>query len=94
MWDDPRIAGSVHLILAALRPPGGAGRIVLALGLGIACHVTFAAAIMAMIAAMFFGLSESLGRVVWPMAILANAALIVQFPLAHSLLLTDRKSVV
>jgi len=37
---------------------------------------------------MGFGMSESLGRVPWPWAALANAALIVQFPLVHSLLLT------
>ncbi len=43
-----------------------------------------------MIAAMFFGLSESFGTVPRPLAALANAALIVQFPLAHSLLLTGR----
>ena len=41
-----------------------------------------------MIVAMFFGLSESFGTVPWPMAALANAALIVQFPLAHPALLT------
>jgi protein-S-isoprenylcysteine O-methyltransferase Ste14 len=41
-----------------------------------------------MILAMFFGLSESFGAVRWPWAVLANAALIAQFPLAHSLLLT------
>lgn len=43
-----------------------------------------------MIVAMFFGLSESLGTVPWPWAALANAALVLQFPLAHSLLLTGR----
>jgi protein-S-isoprenylcysteine O-methyltransferase Ste14 len=88
MWDDPRIAGLVRLITAALRPPPGAGRIALALGMGLVCHAVFAAAVLAMILAMFFGLSESFGRVPWPWAALANAALIVQFPLAHSLLLT------
>ncbi|OYU18832.1 MAG: hypothetical protein CFE34_08400 [Rhodobacteraceae bacterium PARR1] len=87
---DPRIAGLVTLIRAALRPPAGTGRIALALCLGAICHATFAAGVLAMIAAMFFGLSESLGTVPWPMAALANAALIVQFPLAHSLLLTGR----
>jgi len=90
MWDDPRVAGLVRLILAALRPPPGAGRIVLALGMGALCHATFAAAVLAMIVAMFFGLSESLGRVPWPWAALANAALIAQFPLVHSVLLTGR----
>lgn len=86
--DDPRIAGLARLIGAAVRPPAGAGRIALALAMGLLCHVTFALAVLAMIAAMFFGLSESLGRAPWPWAILANAALIAQFPLAHSALLT------
>lgn len=85
---DPRIARLITLIRAALRPPAGVGRIGLALGLGALCHTLFAAGVLAMIVAMFFGLSESLGAVPWPWAALANAALIVQFPLAHSLLLT------
>ena len=41
-----------------------------------------------MIMEMFFGLSESLGFVNWPWAALTNAFLILQFPLAHSVLLT------
>jgi methanethiol S-methyltransferase len=86
--DDPRIGRLVVLIRAALRPPAGAGRIALALTLGLLCHALFAAGVLAMILAMFFGLSESLGTVPWPWAALANAALIVQFPLAHSALLT------
>ncbi len=88
MRDDPRVAGLVRLMRAALRPPAGAGRIALALTMGALCHVLFAAAVLAMIAAMFFGMSESFGTVPWPSAVLANAALIVQFPLAHSALLT------
>ena len=63
---DPRIARLITLIRAALRPPAGAGRIVLALGLGVLCHALFAAGVLAMIVAMFFGLSESLGAVPWP----------------------------
>ncbi len=85
---DPRVARLITLIRAALRPPAGVGRVALALGLGALCHTLFAAAVLAMIVAMFFGLSESLGAVPWPWAALANAALIVQFPLTHSLLLT------
>jgi len=85
MITDPRFARLLTLIGAALRPPPGAGRIALALTLGLICHVSFAAAVLTMIAAMFFGLSESLGRVPWPWALMANAALIAQFPLAHSL---------
>jgi len=90
MWTDPRIARLITLIRAALRPPAGAGRIALALTFGVLCHALFAAGVLAMVVAMFFGLSESLGTVPWPWAVLANAALIAQFPLAHSLLLTGR----
>ena len=88
MLTDPRIARILLLVAGALRPPPGAGRIALALALGVLCHSIFAAAVLAMMTAMFFGMSESFGRVQWPWALFANAALILQFPLAHSLLLT------
>ena len=88
MFTDPRIARLITLLRAALRPPAGTGRIALAISFGALCHTVFAAGVLAMVLAMFFGLSESLGTVPWPMAALANAALIVQFPLVHSVLLT------
>ncbi|TAG11666.1 MAG: isoprenylcysteine carboxylmethyltransferase family protein [Rhodobacterales bacterium] len=88
MTADPRIARLITLIRAAWQPPPGAGRIALALAMGAICHLAFAAGVLAMIVAMFFGMSESLGTVPWPWAALANAALILQFPLAHSVLLT------
>ena len=88
MRDDPRFEGLARLIRWAVRPPPGIGRITLALGMGVLCHAAFAAGVLAMILAMFHGMSESLGRVPWPWAGLANAALIVQFPLVHSALLT------
>ena len=90
MLKDPRIARLYNLIRAASYPPAGAPRIFLALGVGFICHTTFAIAILAMIVAMFFGLSESLGTVPWPWAIFSNLALIVQFPVVHSVLLTKR----
>lgn len=90
MRDDPRVMNLVRLIAAALRPPPGAGRIMLALMFGALCHTAFAAGVVAMIVAMFFGLSESFGTVPWPWAALANAALMMQFPLVHSFLLTGR----
>ena len=88
MIRDPRCARLITLARAALAPPPGTARISLALGMGVLCHALFGAAVLAMIAAMFFGLAESFGQVRWPWALFANAALIVQFPIAHSLLLT------
>lgn len=85
---DPRIARLVALARAVRRPPRGTARIALALVLGILCHALFAAGVGAMIIAMYFGLSESLGTAPWPWAAAANAALVLQFPLAHSALLT------
>lgn len=88
--EDPRIKRLITLIRAALRPPRGRGRIALALAMGAVCHLIFAVAILSMMGAMFFGMSESWGTVPWPWALLANAALIVQFPLLHSVLLSKR----
>ncbi|MEM6486766.1 MAG: isoprenylcysteine carboxylmethyltransferase family protein [Pseudomonadota bacterium] len=77
-------------LLAWLLPHGlpPAGQVALALAMGALCHLIFALAVGAMIVAMFFGMSQSLGAVPWPWAALVNALLILQFPLAHSLLLT------
>ena len=86
--NDPRIARQITLLRASLSAPRGFGRIAAALGLGLVCHAIFALAVGAMIAAMFFGMQHSLGRASWPVA--ANAALIVQFPLTHSLLLSRK----
>ena len=80
-----RLAALVH---GALTPPPGRGRIVLALAFGAAVHLVFAAAVLAMILAMYFGMSRSLGALPWPYALLANAILLLQFPVVHSLLLT------
>ena len=88
MRHDPRIGGLARLVAGARRPPAGTSRIALALLMGLLCHAVFAAAVLAMMAAMFFGLSESFGAVPWPWALLANGLLILQFPLVHSALLT------
>jgi hypothetical protein len=90
MWTDPRIARLLALIKAASRPPAGAGRIVSALVMGLLCHSVFAVAVVAMMWAMFFGLSESFGTVPWPWALVVNGLLVLQFPVVHSLLLTGR----
>lgn len=80
----------IDLGLASLRPPPGRKRIALALAYGVLCHAVFALAVLSMIVAMFFGMSMSLGRVPEPFALVANIALIVQFPVVHSLLLTRK----
>lgn len=80
----------IQLVSSALRPPPGVRRIAVALSFGVVCHTIFAAAVLAMIAAMFFGMSESFGVVPAPWAYAVNALLLVQFPLAHSVLLTGR----
>lgn len=62
--------------------------LLLALAYGSACHTLFAAAVVAMIGAMWFGMSRSFGGLTAPWASLANAALLIQFPVLHSLLLS------
>ncbi len=76
------------LVRGALAPPPGTARIALALSFGVTVHLIFALAVAAMILAMYFGMSQSLGQVPWPWAILANTFLVLQFPLVHSYLLT------
>jgi ubiquinone biosynthesis O-methyltransferase len=61
---------------------------VTAVAYGVICHTLFAVGVDAMIAAMFFGMSRSFGRVSSPWSLLTNALLLAQFPLLHSLLLS------
>lgn len=75
------------LVAACATPPPGRARIALALLYGAVTHLTFVAGVGAMMFAMFFGLSRSFGTVAWPWSLLANACLVLQFPLLHSLLL-------
>ncbi|RTL97754.1 MAG: isoprenylcysteine carboxylmethyltransferase family protein, partial [Bradyrhizobiaceae bacterium] len=60
------------LLRSAQAAPPGAGRIATAVATGLVCHALFGLAVLAMIGAMFFGMSESFGRVPWPWAIVAN----------------------
>ncbi len=92
MTTDPRFMRVLVLAQAALRPPHGFGRIIVALLFGAICHLLFGLAVLSMMIAMYFGMSESIGAVPWPWAALANVALIAQFPLVHSVLLTGRGS--
>ncbi|MEM7596591.1 MAG: isoprenylcysteine carboxylmethyltransferase family protein [Pseudomonadota bacterium] len=78
------------LVKGVFTPEPGVGRIALALSFGLVVHVIFAAAVLAMIVAMFFGMSKSFGTVPYPYAIAVNALLVLQFPIAHSVLLSGR----
>lgn len=63
-------------------------RQITALAYGAACHGIFALAGAAMLTMMYFGMSRSFGAVPQPWAWLVNLALLAQFPLGHSLLLS------
>ena len=54
------------------------------------CHACFALGVGTMVVMMFFGMSRSLGALEALWSWIANAALLVQFPVMHSFLLTDR----
>ncbi|MBV6657423.1 MAG: isoprenylcysteine carboxylmethyltransferase family protein [Devosiaceae bacterium] len=82
------IARLRSLIGGVFSPPPGKMRIIVALFVGVFCHAVFGMAVLAMIAAMYFGMSESFGGIASPWSYLLNVALVLQFPLVHSILLT------
>ncbi|MGY4712398.1 methyltransferase family protein [Mycolicibacterium sp. CBM1] len=74
---------------SATRPgPKPGGRAVVAVLYGVACHTSFVLGVAAMMVAMYFGMSRSLGVLPAPWSWIANVVLLLQFPIAHSLLLT------
>ena len=85
-----RLKRLFELGLGSLNSPPGNARIIIALSYGIICHTIFSFAVLAMITAMFFGMSKSLGNLPSPWGLVANIALDLQFPLAHSFFLTKR----
>jgi protein-S-isoprenylcysteine O-methyltransferase Ste14 len=86
----PRDEGSVGIVVPVEENRRSSGRKFIALCFGLVCHVSFLLGVLTMVVAMFFGMSRSLGTVPAPWTWVANIALLVQFPLAHSLLLTKR----
>jgi ubiquinone biosynthesis O-methyltransferase len=67
-----------------------ARRIIVATCYGLLCHSLFIAAVATMMIMMFFGMSRSLGHATGSWRFVADALLLIQFPFAHSLLLTSR----
>ncbi len=61
-----------------------------ALCYGVVCHVIFVAGVGLMIFHMYFGMSFSLGKLSGPWSWIANTLLLLQFPLAHSFLLSAK----
>ncbi len=61
-----------------------------AVACGVTCHALFVAGVGTMMVEMAFGMSRSLGRLPRPWGWMADAALLAQFPLAHSFLLSRR----
>jgi len=64
-------------------------RIGLALIYAGLCHGLFALGAGAMVFGLYTGLSYGFGALAWPWAAAANLVLLVQFPLAHSVLLSE-----
>ena len=67
---------------------GSIKRRALAAAYGAMCHGLFALGVGMMIFQMYFGLSRSFGTLSLPWGMIANVFLILQFPLAHSFLLS------
>lgn len=86
-----RVPALAPTLAAELQPRGLAQarhERTIALVYGAACHLAFAAAILSMAAGMWSGMTQTLGGLPTPWGWLANLLLLVQFPLAHSLLLS------
>jgi protein-S-isoprenylcysteine O-methyltransferase Ste14 len=66
---------------------GRAGRISAALIYGALCHGLFGLAILSMTGGMYLGMTWAAGRLEAPWSGLANAALLLQFAVGHSVLL-------
>ena len=80
----------LSLTSGLMNMPHGWKRIIIAFAYGITCHIIFVLAVGVMIISMFFGMSKSLGNVPQPACFLTNALLLLQFPVTHSLLLSQR----
>jgi protein-S-isoprenylcysteine O-methyltransferase Ste14 len=69
-------------------------RLAIAISYGFFCHSLFILGVGSMIFMMFFGMSRSFGHLSPPWNFVANALLLLQFPIGHSLLLTRQGSAI
>ena len=63
---------------------------IVALAYGACCHIVFVLGVGTMMVAMAFGMSRSWGSLLFPWSGIADGLLLLQFPLAHSFLLSHR----
>ena len=56
---------------------------------GLLCHVIFTVSVVSMLVAMYFGMSQSFGKIPHPYSYFFNLLLLLQFPIAHSFLLSN-----
>ena len=56
---------------------------------GVVCHVTFVISGLCMFWVLYNGFTVSLGSVSYPLSIIINILLLLQFPILHSFLLTN-----
>ena len=84
-----KILGFINLIFSVFSPKAKGKELVYAFLYGISCHILFGVAVIAMIYHMFYGMQKSYGNLQGPIAIITNGALILQFPIVHSFLLSQ-----
>ena len=65
-------------------------RWVIAVLYGLVCHIIFTVSVITMLVSMFFGMSQSFGKIPDPYLYFVNLLLLLQFPLAHSFLLSTK----
>ena len=56
---------------------------------GLVCHLSFAASGLSMLWVLYNGFTVSLGSVSYPLGIVLNFFLLIQFPILHSYLLSN-----
>ena len=60
---------------------------ILALSLGIICHLSFCAAVTVMMVALYGSMDINARTLPWGAALAVNLLLLIQFPVLHSLML-------
>ena len=64
-------------------------RWVIAFLYGLVCHIIFTVSVITMLVSLFFGMSQSFGKIPHPYSYFFNLLLLLQFPIAHSFLLSS-----